>query len=115
MSAPAIPDPAAARRATLAWLDLAAELGDAVELGRSVPCLVDPDPFTSNDRGDRLEAAAACSPCPALVECARFALANGEPAWVWAGLDLTPRPGVDPVPIRAELEARAGFDDEAVA
>lgn len=102
--------------AVRAWLQLNRLLAEAVDDGRTVPCVVDPDPYTSDDRAERTEAAAACSPCPVLVECGRFALANRERRWVWAGVDITPRHG-NPATVgpanaaaRAELEARGGSD-----
>jgi hypothetical protein len=85
--------PAVRRGAVPALLDLFAQLSAAEDRGRPAPCRLDPDPYTSDDRTERREAAAACAVCPALIECGRFALANLERAHVWGGVDLTPNPG----------------------
>lgn len=95
--------------AAAAQLELRLQLVELVDSGRSTPCLVDPAPFTSDDRAERREAAAACSPCPVLVECARAALAGDEPAGVWGGVDLTPCSGVSPRAVHAELAERGAL------
>lgn len=94
-------------RAAASWLALIAEIRDAEARGRRTPCIVDPDPYTSDRHEERAEAAAACVVCPVLVECARFALANDERAYVWGGVDLSPRRGARRNP-RAELEQLLG-------
>lgn len=80
-------------QAMRAWFDLGCRLADADDEGRPAPCRIDPAPFTSEDRAERREAALACAPCPVLIECARFALVNGEGAYVWGGVDLSPCQG----------------------
>lgn len=59
-------------------------------LDHGVPCVVDPEPFTSDDRAERVEAAESCQWCPALEECRTYADAQGEKWHVWAGVDHTP-------------------------
>lgn len=76
-----------------AWLQLQRRLIDVEDAGHPSPCRVDPGPFTSEDRAERTEATLACRACPALFECAFFAWLNGERAYVWAGVDMTPRIG----------------------
>lgn len=71
-----------------AWLALGHALAD---LPRPAPCQLDGDAFTSEDKAERQEAAAACvTACLALSACARFADAQGEVHHVWAGVDRTP-------------------------
>jgi hypothetical protein len=95
-----------------AWLELVHQLQRAADDGRPVPCRADPWPYTSDDREDRIEAAAACAPCPALIECARFALVNAERWYVWGGVDLSPHQGV----VRSKaLGLLAAIADEDVA
>lgn len=77
--------------AVTAWTNLGAVLTDLRASGASVPCWVDPDPFTSEDPAERREAATACQWCPALPACRLFAATNGETAHVWAGIDRTPK------------------------
>lgn len=79
--------------AATAWVQLLKRIEALDDQDRATPCRIDPEPFTSDDRRDRVEAALACQPCPARIECGRYALANREPAHVWAGHDLTGRPG----------------------
>jgi hypothetical protein len=74
---------------TAAWVALVDSLADSAAAGRVAPCLVDPEPFTSESQDERAEAAVACASCPALLACARFAVAADEADWVWAGVDLT--------------------------
>jgi hypothetical protein len=75
-----------------ALLELRAALVVECNQGRTVPCHVDPEPFTSEEITERAEAAAACRVCPVLIECARFALLNEESNHVWGGADVTRRP-----------------------
>lgn len=76
--------------AAAAWSILSTRLAESVEAGRLAPCLVDPDPFTSDELEERSEAAAACAGCSARLHCAQFAILSGERDWVWGGVDLTP-------------------------
>jgi hypothetical protein len=94
---------------TAAWVRLIDCLADAAAAGRPAPCLVDPAPFTSESHDDRREAATACTGCPGRRACARFALANSERHWVWAGVDLTPygKSGGDAAARRRQLEVAA--------
>lgn len=75
-----------------AWLLLAAGLDEFAAAGRLTPCQSDPDPFGSDDRAERREAAKACGWCPLLEACAAFAEANDETSLVWAGVDRTKHP-----------------------
>ncbi|QYJ05386.1 WhiB family transcriptional regulator [Nocardioides panacisoli] len=59
---------------------------------QNTPCVVDPAPFSSDDRAERAEAAEACQWCPALEACAAYADAQRETWHVWAGVDRTPKP-----------------------
>lgn len=74
-------------------LALLTALRDQNDDGRRTPCEVDPDPFTSENKADRAEAAEACQWCPVRVRCLRMAVANGEKAHVWAGHDFNTKPG----------------------
>lgn len=95
-----VPSPTAAS-AHAALLD---GMLDVRDRGHSLPCRSDPDPFTSEDRAERDQAAAACAGCPLLVLCGLAAVASGERWHVWAGVDLTPRtgPGRSGVDVLAE-------------
>lgn len=79
-------------RARSAWLALGRTLGALNEAGRSSPCQVDPQPFTSNSPSERRQAVVACrTACPALEACSRYADAQPEAWHVWAGDDRTPK------------------------
>lgn len=78
-----------------AWHALGGTLNRLRSERRPVPCWSDPQPFTSEDRHDRAEAATACTRCPALAACRLFAETNPEPAHVWAGEDRTPSTRAD--------------------
>lgn len=75
-----------------AWSSLAAALDLLEAVGRRTPCQVDPDPFGSDDKRERSEAAATCGWCPLLEVCDAFATANGETNNVWGGRDWTVHP-----------------------
>lgn len=71
-----------------AWVALSKVL-DA--LPRPAPCQTDPEPFTSDDKAERQEAASACvTACLALSACRRFVGAQAEVWHVWGGEDRTP-------------------------
>lgn len=53
------------------------------------PCAGEPAAWYAEAPEARQEAAQACSGCPALVPCARYADVAGEPAGVWGGRDRT--------------------------
>lgn len=72
--------------AALALQHILDQIADA---GRSTPCQVDPDPFTSDDPEERQQAAQACAGCPALDACRHYAQTAEEPFHVWGGIDLT--------------------------
>jgi hypothetical protein len=65
-------------------------LEDLAEQGRRVPCHRR-DEWVSDDDEDREYAAAHCSRCPLIPECAAAADETGEMFGVWAGVDRTPR------------------------
>lgn len=70
---------------------LAAAVHDAAAAGLVIPCRTDDAPlWTSEDAGERAEAAARCigDACPALTPCA--AVGAGERWHVWAGQDRRP-------------------------
>ena len=71
-------------------LTLSDALDDLARRGRTTPCQIDPDPFTSDDPTERREAAQACAGCPILDACRTTAEAMREPFHVWAGADRTP-------------------------
>lgn len=78
------------------FLALQLAIRDLNDDGRRVPCQVDPDPFTSEDKADRAEAAEACRHgCPVRLGCLRMAVANNEPAHVWGGHDFNTKSGRD--------------------
>ena len=64
-------------------------LDDLAKQGRLTPCQTDPDPFTSDDRDERSEAAQACRMCPLLTACATHADTSPEVWFVWGGIDRT--------------------------
>lgn len=75
-------------------LALLTGLRDLNDDGRRTPCEVDPDPFTSENKGDRAEAAEACRHgCPVRLGCLRMAVTNDERAHVWAGHDFNTKSG----------------------
>ncbi|MEP7738116.1 WhiB family transcriptional regulator [Nocardioides sp. 31GB23] len=74
-----------------AWLALHHQLDVLAQAGRPTPCQVDPDPFTSDERAERQEAALACQPCPARGLCLDYANASAESWHVWGGIDRAPR------------------------
>lgn len=75
------------------YLALQLSIRDRNDDGRRTPCQTDPDPFTSDDREDRAEAAEACRRgCPVLELCGRYADAQGERWGVLGGVDRTPNP-----------------------
>lgn len=61
---------------------------DLADNGRRTPCQLDPEPFTSDDRHERGEAAEQCHPCPIRGPCE--AAGADEPAHVWGAVDRTP-------------------------
>lgn len=61
---------------------------DLADKGRRTPCQLDPDPFTSDERHERAEAAEQCRPCAVLAVC--DAVGAGEGFHVWGGSDRTP-------------------------
>lgn len=73
-----------------AWLRLGSVLRTLEDVGRLVPCVTEPDAFTSPHHEIRAGAARLCLTCPALEDCRAFADLNRERAWVWAGRDRTP-------------------------
>lgn len=81
--------PADALTAFVELLHAQRELADA---GRTWPCQIDPEPFTSDSRDERAEAAEACAGCPLLEPCGRYADAAEERHHVWAGVDRVPPP-----------------------
>ncbi|WP_366916021.1 WhiB family transcriptional regulator [uncultured Nocardioides sp.] len=78
--------------AQVSWLALAAGLDELAAAGRLTPCQSDPDPFGSDDRAERREAAKACGWCPLLEVCAAYATEAGETNNVWGGQDRTRHP-----------------------
>lgn len=75
--------------AMVEWLTLLNAIAKVTEQGSSTPCTRDPEPFTSEDYQQRIEAAAACAGCPVLSQCRDYAEANAERWHVWAGTDRT--------------------------
>lgn len=67
------------------WLELFAAVAQTM-----TPCRVDPDPFTSDDPGQRADAAQACSGCRVRDACWDYADAQGETWGVWGGRDRSP-------------------------
>lgn len=68
------------------WVELWHALTDV-----STPCQRDPDPFCSEARAMRIEAAQACHGCPVFGPCGNYAAAQGETFGVWGGVDRSPR------------------------
>ncbi|MGK7221527.1 WhiB family transcriptional regulator [Kocuria flava] len=75
---------------------LTARLAEVLDAGESIPCLDSPhaadwiaDGRDAQDAHDR--AVAGCRPCPALTDCALYALAYPEPAGVWGAMTPTDR------------------------
>lgn len=66
-------------------------LREAIERlsGVRTPCDVDPEPFVSENRHERLEAESACRACPVMDLCSSYADAAGERWHVWGGQDRT--------------------------
>lgn len=62
---------------------------DHADNGQVTACQADPEPFTSDAKEDRAEAAEACMWCPLRAHCLRFAVLNRERHGVWAGHDFT--------------------------
>ncbi|GEO93099.1 WhiB family transcriptional regulator [Kocuria flava] len=83
---PAPPD-AAAHEEFLALLEV------LMAAGCLIPCLAAEDrtPWLADGRHASAAAARACQDCPALTECAAYALAAQEPSGVWGGMTLTDR------------------------
>lgn len=76
--------------------------------GRPPPCLVDPEPFTSDDPRARAEAAAACTTACRLLELCGLTALMSEQRWhVWGGVDVTTL-AHDPSARRAILAAHLG-------
>ncbi|MGB3761833.1 MAG: WhiB family transcriptional regulator [Ornithinimicrobium sp.] len=75
--------------ASTAWSHFTGRLDELAREGRSTPCRVDPEPFTSDDQDDRAEAAYACAGCPALIACGTYAETAREAHHVWGGIDRT--------------------------
>ena len=73
-------------------LDLA--LLQLAEAGRPAHCQGrSGDRWVSEHRSDRLWAAEQCRSCALLLLCRTAADETHESAWVWGGIDRTPRPG----------------------
>lgn len=77
-----------ARGAFLALLHGLRRLDDE---GRSTPCQLEPDRFTSEDRSERAAATALCATCPVRRRCSVYAEAQRERWGVWGGRDRGPK------------------------
>lgn len=78
--------------AVTAFLALADVLDRMADDGREPVCKQRPDQWSSDASAPaRQDAAAACAFCPAQPACLAYAVAQGEPAGVWGGRDVTPR------------------------
>lgn len=77
--------------AELAWSVLSQALDVLADTGRPTPCQIDPEPFVSEERTERAEAALACRSCPVLDLCLTYAELGNEPFHVWGGLQPTQR------------------------
>lgn len=89
--------------AATAYGALVTRLVEAADAGYLTPCRTVGFAFLSEDRDDRAAAASTCLECPAMVVCARFALANSERFGVWGGVDCTTGSGLGPA---AAVQAR---------
>lgn len=75
-----------------AWRLLVHTIRNLADIGQPAPCT---DPtirslFTSEDPGDRMDAAQHCNGCPAYRNCQIAADEIGATAGVWAGISRTP-------------------------
>lgn len=76
-----------------AWLSLAHALDRMASDRRRPLCEGNPEQWGGDAPASaRQEAAEACSWCPVLGPCSRFAEANNERQGVWAGIDRGSRP-----------------------
>jgi len=73
-----------------AWARLTVTVADLAETGVIVPCRADPEPFASDNRAIREQAAESCAGCPVLDLCDRYAETQQESALVWGGRDREP-------------------------
>lgn len=86
---------------------LTAALAEHLDAGESVPCLDSPTEadWISDRREDQDRAATACQDCPALAQCASYALATREEAGVYGG--TTPAQRRDELDVDALLPLSA--------
>jgi hypothetical protein len=69
--------------------DMAAALHDLAEREQATPCAHSSDAWMSDQPDQRAAAAHACSPCPLLDVCGRYASEVRATFGVWSGRDLT--------------------------
>lgn len=83
-----------ATEAAQATAELGAAIDDAMEAGRVVPCIEEPQPWLAPRVATGTEAIEACHHCPAYRQCAQVA---AEVRWVGGGRWWSVASAIEPV------------------